>query len=59
MSASNKDIQAEIIDLHSRINPDYQGDLTHSFVRATLAIVRRLKTKLEVIDAEMENENDG
>ena len=32
------------------------GVLTHDEVRAILSIVRRLKTRLEVLDAEMEND---
>jgi len=48
-------IRDDILDLRSRINPDFEGDLTHQIVRGMLVIVRRIKTRLEVLDAEMEN----
>ena len=34
--------------------PAFTRDLTHSEVRAILVLVRRLKTRLEVLEAEME-----
>ena len=53
--AESEDGQLDILDLRSRINRDYQGDLTHKQIRGMLVLVRRLKTRLEVLDAEMEN----
>ncbi len=34
----------------------FNGDLTHDQVRVMLTLVRRIKTRLEVLDAEMEND---
>ena len=34
---------------------EHEGDLTHNEVRGMLVLVRRLKTRLEVLDAEEEN----
>lgn len=34
----------------------FNGGLTHDQVRAILITVRRLKTRLEVLDAKMEND---
>ena len=52
-------IQEDLNDIWARINPKYEGDLTHQFIRGMLVSVRRLKTHLEVLDAELENEQDG
>ncbi len=56
MDRITKLIKEDILDLRSRINPDYEGDLTHPIIRGMLVLVRRLKTRLEVFDAEMEND---
>ncbi len=55
MDSITTKIRDDILDLRSRINPDFEGDLTHKIVRGMLVIVRRIKTRLEVLDAEMEN----
>lgn len=56
MDKMTKLIRDDILDLRSRINPDFEGDLTHQITRAMLVIVRRLKVRLEVLDAEKEND---
>lgn len=48
-------IRKDLREIHSKVNPDFEGDLTHKQVRAMLTLVRRLKTRLEVIDADFEN----
>jgi hypothetical protein len=57
MNKETKLIKDDIIDLHSRINPDYDGDLTYQIDRAMLVIVRRLKVRLELLEAEFEKNN--
>ena len=52
MTAISQKIQ---FDLKSLADLDIRGDLTHNQVRAILSAVRRLKTRLEVLDAKMEN----
>ena len=47
-------IRADLNEVRSKVNPDFTGDLTHKQVRAMLVLIRRLKTRLEVLDAEME-----
>lgn len=54
MNSSTDKIRKDIQDLRDRLNPAYDGDLTHPIVRGMLVIVRRLKTNLEVAEAEME-----
>ena len=47
----------DIVDLWAFVEEPLEfpgGDLTHSEVRDMLVLVRRIKTRLEVLDAEME-----
>ena len=54
MKTITEHVRDDILDLRSRINPDFEGDLTLQIVYAMLVIVRRLKTRLEVMAAELE-----
>ena len=47
-------IQADINNLQDL--PRIPRDLTHDQIRDMLVLVRRLKTRLEVLDAKLENE---
>ena len=47
-------ISQDFYELMQDFTPTVEGVLTHDQVRAILVIVRRLKTRLEVLDAEME-----
>ena len=49
-------IQADLNEIRSKVNPDFKGDLTMKFVCDMLVTVRRLKTRLEVLWAEMEKD---
>lgn len=53
MDTLNHKILTDCLELHflSEI-----GDLTHNNIRDMLVLVRRLKTRLEVLDAEKEND---
>ena len=51
MSTIQDKIYADVAELHAL----RARDLTHDQIRAMLVIVRRLKTRLEVLDAEREN----
>ncbi len=59
MSTISDKIADDFYELLQISTPAVEGVLTHSQIRAILTLVRRLKTRLEVLDAEMENENDG
>ncbi len=56
METIHAHIHNDLKELHSKINPSGEGDLTHQFVRATLVLLRRLKTRLEILDAQLEND---
>jgi hypothetical protein len=50
------DTQVVLNNLAALKSFDIRGDLTHDEVRAILTLVRRIKTNLEVIDAQKEND---
>ncbi len=53
MEKIHKIIRADIVMLHSFVAVG--GVLTHDQIRGMLALVRQLKTRLEVLDADLEN----
>ena len=53
MDPINHKILTDCLQLHFLANI---GDLTHDNVRDMLVLVRRIKTRLEVLDAEKETE---
>ena len=54
MSTIETKIAQDFCELMQDFTPTVEGVLTHDQVRAILSTVRRLKTRLEVLDAEME-----
>lgn len=53
MDADQHKILTDCLQLHFLANI---GDLTHDNVRDMLTLVRKIKTRLEVIDAQKEND---
>ncbi len=53
MDTINHKILTDCLELHFLANI---GDLTHNNIRDMLVLIRRLKTRLEVLDAKLENE---
>ncbi len=56
MSTIQDKIAQDFYELMQDFTPTVEGVLTHDQIRAILSTVRRLKTRLEVLDAQLEND---
>ncbi len=56
MDTINHKILTDCLELHFLAEI---GDLTHDNIRDMLVLTRRIKVRLEVLDAEMEKQKDG